>query len=309
MVLDDGPTDGRTAEMTWWYKVADFTFAVTLKDDRHPDAFLPSFAPFRTEKGSAQEQLFELIEYTSLPERPEAALIDEDRNDMGHTRLFRTDGGYRIEFRYGTDARPHVMDFDEAFADVRAMILWEDRYVRVALSSMLRVIFAQAILPHAAVSMHSSVIEKDGRAFLFMGKSGTGKSTHSRLWLEHIEGSCLLNDDNPIVRIVGDKVMAYGSPWSGKTHCYRNENAEVAAFVRLRQAPQNRFTVCEDVSAFGALLPGCSVLRQDKRLHGEMCGTLIEMSAMALVGEMECLPDRDAAVTCYESVLNNLLTE
>ena len=302
MVLDDGPSDGRTVEMTGWYKVADFMFAVTLKDDRHPDAFLPSFAPFRTEKGSAQEQLFELIEYTSLPERPEAALIDEDRNDMGHTRLFRTDCGYRIEFRYGTDARPHVMDFDEAFADVRAMILWEDRYVRVALSSMLRVIFAQAILPHAAVSMHSSVIEKDGRAFLFMGKSGTGKSTHSRLWLEHIEGSSLLNDDNPIVRIIGDKVMAYGSPWSGKTHCYKNQSVPLKAVVRLSQAPYNKITRNIPLQAYASLMPACSCMRWDRTSTDALHKTVEKVISKVACWHLECLPDADAAHTCHKSV-------
>ena len=302
MVLDDGPSDGRTVEMTGWYKVADFMFAVTLKDDRHPDAFLPSFAPFRTEKGSAQEQLFELIEYTSLPERPEAALIDEDRNDMGHTRLFRTDCGYRIEFRYGTDARPHVMDFDEAFADVRAMILWEDRYVRVALSSMLRVIFAQAILPHAAVSMHSSVIEKDGRAFLFMGKSGTGKSTHSRLWLEHIEGSSLLNDDNPIVRIIGDKVMAYGSPWSGKTHCYKNQSVPLKAVVRLSQAPYNKITRNIPLQAYASLMPACSCMRWDRTSTDALHKTVEKVISKVACWHLECLPDADAAHTCHKAV-------
>ncbi len=286
--------------MTGYYKVADFCFAVTLLADRDLGVLLPSFCPFMCDCG--EEKLFELNETLALPLRPEAVLIDEDRNDMGHTRVFRIEDGYRVELRYVREDLVHVFETDANFTKVSAVICWKDRYAPVALSSMLRIVFSQAIISHAAVSMHASVVVNDGKAFLFMGKSGTGKSTHTRLWLEHIPGSSLLNDDNPIVRIVGEDVIAYGSPWSGKTHCYKSESAPVAGFIRLRQAPYNRYMSCEDIAAFKALLPGSSVLRQDKTLHSILCGTLIEIAGMTKVGEMECLPDKDAAETCFKSV-------
>jgi hypothetical protein len=286
--------------MTGYYKVADFCFAVTLLADRDLAVLLPSFCPFMWESG--EEKLFELNETSSLPERLEAVLIDEDRNDMGHTCVFRIEDGYRVELRYVREDLVHVFETNADFTKVSAVICWEDRYAPVALSSMLRIVFSQAIIPHDAVSMHASVVVKDGKAVLFMGKSGTGKSTHTRLWLEHIPGSSLLNDDNPIVRVISDKVIAYGSPWSGKTPCYKNESAPAVGFVRLRQAPYNKYVPCEDIAAFKALLPGSSILRQDKTLHSILCGTLIEIAGLAKVGEMECLPDRDAAETCYKSV-------
>ena len=286
--------------MTGYYKVADFCFAVTLLADRDLAVLLPSFCPFMC--GGGKEKLFELNETASLPERPEAVLIDEDTNDMGHTRVFRIGDGYRVELRYVREDLVHVFETNADFTKVSAVICWEERYALVALSSMLRIVFSQAIIPHSAVSMHASVVVNNGKAVLFMGKSGTGKSTHTRLWLEHIPGSSLLNDDNPIVRVEGEKVMAYGSPWSGKTPCYKNESAPAAGFVRLKQAPYNRYAPCEDIAAFKALLPGSSVLRQDKILHSLLCGTLIEIAGMSKVGEMECLPDKDAAEICYKSV-------
>lgn len=286
--------------MTGYYKVADFCFAVTLLADRDLGVLLPSFCPFMCDCGG--EKLFELNETASLSERPEAVLIDEDSNDMGHTRVFQVEDVYRVELRYGREDLVHVFETNADFTKVSAVICWEDRYAPVALSSMLRIVCSQAIIPHAAVSMHASVVVNDGKAVLFMGKSGTGKSTHTRLWLEHIPGSSLLNDDNPIVRIVGDEVIAYGSPWSGKTHCYKNEGALAAGFVRLKQAPYNKYSPCEDIAAFKALLPGSSVLRHDKILHSLLCGTLIEIAGLTKVGEMECLPNMDAAETCFKSV-------
>ena len=224
---------------------------------------------------------------------------------MGHTRLYRTSEGYRVELRYADDARPHIVETDKDFAHARALIRWDDRYVATALTSMLRIIFAQAILPYDAVSVHASTVLNDGRAFLFMGKSGTGKSTHSALWLRHIEGTELLNDDNPIVRIIDGKALVYGSPWSGKTPCYRNVSAPVAAMVRLKQGPRNRFESKEDIAAFGALLPGCSVLRQDGRLHDALCATLTALTEIVCVGEMECLPDKEAAEICRGEALKD----
>ena len=283
--------------MTEHYTVADFSFAVTLLEERDLDMLLPSFRTFRSGVPAEGDKLFELVEHASLPAREADVLLDEDSNDMGHTLLYRTPSGYRIEFDYN-GGPVHVVETDAGFDDVRAMVRWDDRFARTALCSMLRIVFAQAILPHGGLSMHSSVVVNEGQAFMFMGKSGTGKSTHSRLWLTHVEGSWLLNDDNPIVRVTGEDVVVYGSPWSGKTHCYRNESAPVAGIVRLRQAPRNRFRVCEDIAAFSAVLPGCSVLRQDMRLHEALCETLAALTELTLVGELECLPDREAAEVC-----------
>lgn len=294
--------------MTGHYTVADFSFAVTLLEERDLDMLLPSFRSFRSGTPAEGEKLFELVEYASLPAREADVLLDEDSNDMGHTLLYRTPSGYRIELDYD-NGLPHVVEFDEAVADVRAFIRWDDRFAKTALSSMLRIVFAQAILPHGAVSVHASVVVNDGKGFLFMGKSGTGKSTHSGLWLKHIEGSWLLNDDNPMLRLTEGGVRVYGSPWSGKTHCYRNESAPVAGIVRLKQAPRNRFRVCEDIAAFSAVLPGCSVLRQDMRLHEAMCETLAALTELTLVGELECLPDREAAEVCRRGMTTVIPSE
>lgn len=288
------------------YKVADFAFSVALAGDRDPDRYLKSFAPFKAEGCPKEEELFEFAEDGSLPENTDGDFLEEDRNDIGRTFVYRIDDGYRIEFGYEDAGLVHALEADCNFTRVRASLRWDDRYVATALSSMLRVVFAQAVLMHDAVSLHASVVRNDGQAFLFMGKSGTGKSTHSRMWLENVPGTDLLNDDNPIVRVVGGQALVYGSPWSGKTPCYRNANASLAGIVRLRQAPANRFTEKEETEAFSQLLPGCSVLRQDKILHEALCMTLVALVQTVCVGEMECLPDKEAAEVCRGEVLKHM---
>jgi len=306
VVLDDDAAFKGAGEMRKIYTVADFIFEVSLKGDRDPDMYLRSFAPFKSIECPEGRKLFELLEDETLPVSADAEFLEEDRNDMGHTRLYRTSEGYRVELRYADEGRPHVVETDREFVHARALIRWDDRYVATALTSMLRIAFAQAILPYDAVSLHASAVVSEGKAFLFMGKSGTGKSTHSALWIRHIGDTELLNDDNPIVRVIDGNAVVYGSPWSGKTPCYRNVSAPVAAMVRLKQGPRNRFEPKEDIEAFGAVLPGCSVLRQDRRLHDALCMTLAALIDSIYVGELECLPQKEAAEVCRKGIFEEI---
>ena len=285
--------------MTEYYKVADFVFALTLGNDQDLGVLLPSFSVFGCNECPEADLLFELVEADVEEDNSLAEFLEEDENDLGHTCLYRVGDGYRITVRYAEFE--HVMTAEPDFRKVSAKLKWEDPYVSAVLCSMLRIAFAQAALLHSAVSLHSSTVVKDGKAYMFMGRSGTGKSTHSRLWIKHL-GASLLNDDNPILRIVDGKAMVFGSPWSGKTPCYKDDSAPVAAMVRLVQAPENSFKRKSEIEAFAMILPGCSVLRFDRNLYGNLCETLIELAEMVCVGEMWCLPDMDAAQTCWDGV-------
>ena len=74
---------------------------------------------------------------------------------------------------------------------------WSMRLYRFA----LWVGYGLMTLPYQTVAIHSSCIVREGKAVLFLGESGTGKSTHTRLWREHIPGAVLLNDDSPMIRV------------------------------------------------------------------------------------------------------------
>jgi len=110
-------------------------------------------------------------------------------------------------------------------------------------------------IPRHTVALHASVVIYANRAVLVLGESGTGKSTHAALWLKHIPGCSLLNDDSPLIRIELDEnkqlvPFVYGSPWSGKGQCYLNERYPVAAFVRLQQHKINQVTRLSKLGAF-----------------------------------------------------------
>ena len=290
------------ATVTYNFSVAGFTFTVELPREYDIESLLPTFAPFRCQPTS-DEQLF-VLTLDDTPFADDGELWDETTNDLGLTRLYRTDGGYRVALQYTPQGPVHTMLADERFTTARVHLCRHDEYAGQALSSLLRLTFAQAIVWHRAVSIHASAVVCDGKGYLFMGKSGTGKSTHSALWQQNIPGCYLLNDDNPTLRIVGDEVIVYGTPWSGKTHCYRNEQHPVGAMVRLVQAAENNYRPQSGVAAFVAMLPGCSAIRRDAAQYDTLCTTLAEMTAMVSVGVMECLPNSDAAQECYKNTHN-----
>lgn len=277
------------------YKIAELVIKVLLPDSVNADALLPSFVPFVATETSDVAFVFDATRTVLLPDGLDMILSED--SDMGETRIYDGDDSWWLTFTL--DGETHVMTFDKDYSYARAGMKWEDPDVGMILTSMIRTMFAQNVILHDGISMHSSTVILDGKAFMFMGTSGTGKSTHSRLWMSVFPGCGLLNDDNPIVRMIGGTAMAYGSPWSGKTPCYRNMNAEVAGIVRLSQARQNCFRRLEDVNAFVEIYKGCSVLRADESLHDLLCDNLTAVVDSVIVGHLACLPDEDAARLCH----------
>jgi hypothetical protein len=138
---------------------------------------------------------------------------------------------------------------------------------------------------------------------MFLGKSGTGKSTHSSLWLKYIEGTELVNDDNPVVRFLEDgSIIVYGSPWSGKTPCYRNVRYPLGAIVLLSQAPQNVIRRLRPLEAYAALIASISGKRWDSRLAEGLHETENLLATNVPIWHLDCLPDEEAAKLCCRTV-------
>ncbi len=172
-----------------------------------------------------------------------------------------------------------------------------------ALNNALMLQYAFRTAGMRTLEMHASVIAYDGRAYLFLAKSGTGKSTHSRMWLENIEGSHLLNDDNPIVRVLDDgQVRVYGSPWSGKTPCYVNENYPVGAMVQIKRAKEDRAVRLDVVHSYALVYSSSSGIKFESSMGDALSDTIEKVVSSTRCFTLECLPDAQAAFTCREAV-------
>jgi len=146
------------------------------------------------------------------------------------------------------------------------------------------------------------VVRERGYGYLFLGVSGTGKSTHTANWLRYIPGTDLLNDDNPAVRVIDGEPIVFGTPWSGKTPCYRNEQAPIGAFVQLKQAPYNKIQRQSVVHAFASLLSSCSVMKWDERVYGGLCTGVTHIMELVPTYFLENLPNEEAVRLSHDTI-------
>ena len=108
-------------------------------------------------------------------------------------------------------------------------------------------LLAETLCDYGAVLIHASAVALDGEAFIFMAPSGTGKSTHTRLWLDFFGGRAfMLNDDKPLLKVTPEGVYAFGTPWNGKHHLSRNTAVPVRAIAEVHRDTRNFVESCAD---------------------------------------------------------------
>jgi hypothetical protein len=293
-----------------FFKVAGHLFKVSQRicDDFFAK-FMENYAPFEANDAvdAAMDCLFALdVEYCSeFPQYTEELRQDEEGQEI----ICGTMQGKSVfDFRLKRSAvGVLVCSEDYANASLSVPQNIEAGLLKFAVNNALMVLYAIASAPYHTALFHAAVVNCGGKGYMFLGKSGTGKSTHARLWLKYIAGSELLNDDNPVVRFVESAqgtshVVVFGSPWSGKTPCYKNQEFPLGGMVLLSQAPYNKIVPLKGVNAYAALVPSVSGKRWEKRIADGLHQTENALAASVPVWHLECLPDENAARVCFEAV-------
>ena len=282
------------------YEVAGHAFAVSGEGEDL--ALMENYAPFAAD---GQPSVFSLsIERGAAPSFTEE-LRQEDEGQVivcGRT----ADGQPVFEFVWaGATAGLLVCS-----ADYReGRLATTGSHTKLAIDNALMVLYALATAGSGTVLFHAAVVSHGDRAYMFLGPSGTGKSTHARLWLKHIDGTELMNDDNPVVRIGADgRATVYGSPWSGKTPCYRNVSRELGAIVLLSQAPFNKIRRLGGLEAYAALVPSISGKRWDERIADGLHQTENALASTVPTWHLQCLPDEEAARLCAVEIQTEIQT-
>lgn len=113
--------------------------------------------------------------------------------------------------------------------------------VELEYTAILRKI-AENITDYGGIVFHGSAVAVDGKAYIFTAKSGTGKTTHTRLWLENIPGTTVVNGDKPIIRMIDGNPYVCGTPWNGKEHLGENKCVPLDSIVILTRSKNNSIT-------------------------------------------------------------------
>lgn len=162
--------------------------------------------------------------------------------------------------------------------------------------------FSRDLLKFGGFYLHSSAVLADGRAYLFSGPCGMGKSTHARLWLDRLDSARIINDDKPALRRMDGVWYAFGTPWCGKDGINRNEKVPLGGICFLRRGAENRISRLSGLEAAKNIF-GQTTYQFKSRENTLLLMELVDRLVQEVpVFQLECLPDLDAAKLSYETM-------
>lgn len=290
------------------YRIAGHLIALDFNSATAGEELLPNLAPFRCDGTEGKEVTGEPVLVVSVADTWEWTEREKEIGlfDVGGSNhaVYRTkDGGYEIAVYDSTEHLCSRMQSSPTFSQCHVTVYDGTESQRnYGLNNCLMMAYAFATATMDTLLVHSSVIRCEGKGYLMTAPSGTGKSTHTHLWYTTIPGCDLMNDDNPIIRIIDGQAIVYGSPWSGKTPCYRNIQAPIGAIVRIQQRPENTIRRMKPVESFATLLPACSNMKWDARIYNSVCDSITKIIRTCSIWELGCLPDSDAAILCHDTI-------
>ena len=198
--------------------------------------------------------------------------------------------------------RTYWMQADRHWCTVQTDWTPDSSEAYVCLNDILMIAFVYRSAFFHTVTVHASAVAVQEQGCVFVGPSGIGKSTHSRLWLQHIPGARLLNDDQPVLRLHPDgTVRLYGSPWSGKTSCYHNEGVRLKAIFFMQQALENHLTRLSGIETFQQLMKATSLMGRDTVTFQAISHTQAAICGAVPAYCFQNQPTKEAAALSYQA--------
>ena len=164
--------------------------------------------------------------------------------------------------------------------------------------------FYQQLLNFDGMMLHASAVVVDEKAYLFSAKSGTGKSTHTELWLKLFgDKAYILNDDKPAIRYEDGKLYAYGTPFSGKHDLSANKRAEVAGICFLERALENSIEQISPKQSVHLMLEQ-TIRSNEIEFMDKLLFVMDKLLTSVKVYKLHCNMDISAARLAYETMSN-----
>ena len=165
--------------------------------------------------------------------------------------------------------------------------------------------FYHDLLDYDGIMLHSSAVVYENRAYLFSAKSGTGKSTHTSLWLKHFgeDKAYILNDDKPAIRRIDGRYFACGTPFSGKVDLSRNELVPLQAICVIKRDSKNSIRRLEPGEALYPIMNQTIRPAVAGRMN-RVLDILDDLTGQIPVYELKCNISEEAVEIAYERMRN-----
>ena len=164
--------------------------------------------------------------------------------------------------------------------------------------------FAEYLFDRDILMLHGSTIAADGRGYLFTARSGTGKSTHTRLWQQILGNRAeMVNDDKPFLAITDTGVLAYGSPWSGKHGLDANICVPLQGICLLERAPENRIRPATAQELL-PLLEKQVYCPADSKKQPQLTRLLQRLTELVPLWQLQCNKNLEAAELAFGTMSN-----
>ena len=165
-------------------------------------------------------------------------------------------------------------------------------------------LFCEKAIDFGVALFHSSVVEVDGECYLFAAKSGTGKSTHTRMWREVFgERAVMINDDKPLIREIDGKFYAYGTPWDGKHELSVNKKSPIKAICYIERGEENEIKKGDVVETTYKLIAQIYRPRSEEGTV-KVLDFADKMLKSIPMYEMKCTISNEAAQMAYDMMKN-----
>lgn len=162
--------------------------------------------------------------------------------------------------------------------------------------------FCSYVVNKNILLFHSSAIAVDGKAYLFAAPSGTGKSTHTRLWRETFGNRAVtVNDDKPLIKVEDGRLTVYGTPWDGKHRLSNNIAVPVKGICFLTRGKTNTI---ERLSSMQALPEFLSQTFRPVEEDGvrKMLELAMKVTAEIPMWRLACTISDEAVKVAYEGM-------
>ncbi len=235
-------------------------------------------AGLRIRISSLYEDVHRLCEKYRVEEGPEDIVAETTEEDIAFERLRSA----RQDERDGCPVRK----FPEGYLETLGV------YRKIA----------EQAPEYDTILMHGSCVAVDGAAYLFTAKSGTGKSTHVRLWREMLgDRAVMVNDDKPLIRLTETGPVIYGTPWDGKHRLSSDVAVPLRAICVLERAEKNSIRPITPAEAYPVLLQ--QIYRPiDAKAMGKTLQLADRLAHQTDLWRLGCTISREAAQIAFAAM-------